>query len=151
MIILRLIAVLLVLSLSVTFSFGNPFLTASPLEHTDYYVVSIDGNEVSHEPALNDDLFLDLVDLPDGNHLMQIIPGDWDNGEGGVVTFNLIKDTNPQWIHYTIRKTPKENPNDPWYDDRFDEPIKIKVPNDEYNNPPKEDWISGGGGGSGCS
>jgi len=147
--ILRVLAIVLCLMLSVQFSFGNPYITAIPLEDTDYYVVSIDGFEYTVSPSFDMIFLHDLVELADGEHIIKLTPASYDDGEGGSVQFILIKETNPQWIHYTIKKDPNQKKLDSLYDDRFDEPLKIKVENDYINNPPEEERSSSGG--SGCN
>jgi len=138
------------LLLSVSFSFGNPILTANPMESlVDYYVLSINGNEISIETEFNMEFLYDLRDLPDGKHVLEIICGNYDLGEGPGVKFFLEKKTTNKWIFYTITKDPNQIINDPDYDGRFDEPQRIKIQNIESNQPSLESSSSGGG--SGCS
>lgn len=147
---MRTIIGLLCFMLSVSFSFGNPILTANPMENlVDYYVLSINDDQISIETEFDMDFFTyDLRDLPDGNHTLEIICGNWDLGEGPGVKFFLEKRTKKKWIFYTITKDPTQINHDPDYDKRFDEPLRIKVPNTE-NNQARESSSSSGG--SGCS
>lgn len=124
---MKTLIVTLYLILSVQMSTGNPFLMAIPLEHTDYYVISIDGTEYSTDTDFDMTFLYDLKDLPDGRHNITITPGSYDNGMGGSTLFYLIKRTTKQWIHYTIKKDNKQLKTDPWYNDRFDEPLSIKI------------------------
>jgi hypothetical protein len=146
---MRIIVGLLCLLLTVSFSFGNPILTANPMESlVDYYVLSINGNEVSIDTEFNMTFLYDLRDLPDGKHTLEIICGNYDLGEGPGVKFFLEKKTTKQWIFYTITKDPTQTINDPDYDGRFDKPTKVKIENNEDNQPSLE---KSSGGGSGCS
>lgn len=135
--------------LSVQFSFGNPYIIAFPLEDVDYYIVSIDQIEYTTTPIFDMIFLHDLDELIDGEYIVKITPASWDNGAGGSVEFTLIKQTNKQWIHYTIKKDIEQRKIDPWYDERFDEPLRIKVENNYINNPPLEERSSSGG--SGCN
>ena len=146
---MRTIIGLLCLMLSVSFSYGNPILTANPMESlVDYYVLSINGEEVSIETDFDMRFLCDMRDLPDGKHTLEIICGNWDFGEGPGVKFFLTKKTTNKWIFYTITKDPEQSINDPDYDGRFDEPLRVKIENSESNQPQSESSSSGG---SGCS
>ena len=145
--IIRLITGLLCLLLSISFSFGNPILTANPMESlVDYYVLSVNGDEKSIAPEFDMKFLCDLRDLPDGRHVLEIKSGSWRFGEGPGVVFFLEKKTTKKWIFYTIKKDPTQIIIDPNYDGRFDEPLKVKIENNDINNPPDE-----GGRRSGCS
>lgn len=134
------------LLLSVSFSFGNPILTANPMESlVDYYVLSVDGVQKSIAPEFDMQFLCDLRDLSDGKHTLEIICGNWDLGEGPGVKFFLEKKTTKNWIFYTITKDPTQTINDPDYDGRFDEPQRVKIQNIESNQ------IQESSGGSGCS
>ena len=120
-----LLAVIIFL-LMVTSSYGNPYLTANSIEDVDYFIFSIDGNEVSISPNLNMDFLYDLKDLKDGTHILEIIGGSIELGEGVPTKIYLIKDTKKQWIFYTIKPDPEQK--DANYLLRFDEPLRIKIP-----------------------
>jgi hypothetical protein len=123
--------------LSVTLSFGNPLLTANPMESlVDYYVLSIDGEEFSVSPEFDMTFIHDLEDIADGKHTLEIICGNNELGEGPGVKFFLEKKTTHKWIFYTIKKDPSQTLE--YYDQRFDEPLKVKIKNnDDINEPPK--------------
>ena len=153
MMFLKTLAIILCLSLTVTFSFGNPLLVAEPIENlVDYYVISIDGKELTSQPAFDTMFLHDLKDLKDGRHIIIIKAGNFKMGDGTGVGFYLIKTTEWDFITYTIEKDPIQLIGDPYYEGRFESPQEVRVANNDTNNPPVEDEDeSGDSGGSGCS
>lgn len=131
--------------------FGNPYLIAEPIENlTDYYVVSVNGEEITTPPALDELLMYDLKNMEDGEHMVIIRPGNFEMGDGVGVLFYIEKKTDPDYIHYTIKKDPVSLKDDPDYEFRFDSPLYVKVENNDNNNPPDDDTDGGSGGGGGC-
>lgn len=126
MIVAKILAIFLCL---ITFSYANPYLTAEPLEDIDYYVISIDGVQSSTAPSFDMIFLYSLNDLQDGHYNIEIICGHYNLGEGAPVSFIIEKSTGKKWIQYTIKKDPKQRKIDPYYDDRFETPMKIRINN----------------------
>ena len=148
---LKLLAIILCLSLTITFSYGNPFLVGEPIENlVDYYVIAIDGEEVTSQPAFDTMFLYDLKTMKDGRHTIVLQPGNIDMGDGVGVMFYLTKKTEDDFITYTIEKDPIQLKSDPDYEGRFESPQTVKVANNDNNNPP-DGGSDGGSDGSGCS
>ena len=89
---MKILTLILLLLITVSIAFANPFLIAEPLEDTDYYFISIDGVETYVAPSM-DFLFLySISDLMDGTHEIDVVPYHEEWGEGQCVTFNIIED-----------------------------------------------------------
>ena len=126
-----------------TFSFANPYLLADPIEDVDYYFIQI-NDEYEYVELSMDDLFLyNLNNLEDGLYKIGVIPFHEEWGEGQNITFNLRIRSNKNWKWLTIEKIP--DPNDEYYDDRFIEPLEIKVKNQSTVPVPITASSNGGG------
>lgn len=154
--ILKSLAIILCLSLTITFSYGNPLLVAEPIENlVDYYVIAIDGKEMTLQPAFDTIFLYDLKTMKDGRHTIILKPGNFEMDDGVGVMFYLTKKTEFDLITYTIEKDPIQLKSDPDYEGRFMSPQTVTIANNADNNPPvddpDDDGDSGGGDGSGCS
>jgi hypothetical protein len=109
--------------------FADPFLKADCIENIDYYVISINEKQYTIQPNIDEFLLYNLKDLIDGQHQIEIICGHYKLNEGQAVSFFILKETKPQWIFYTIKKNFKQQDKDPFYNDRFSTPLRIKIPN----------------------
>lgn len=121
----KVIITLLLLFALVVPSLANPLLLAEPLEDTDYYYITIDG-EYTYVAAAEDYLFIyDLYELSDATHQVEITGWHEERGGGHTIIFNVKVRSNKNWKWFTIEKIP--TPNDPYYDDRFLEPLELKL------------------------
>jgi len=124
---MKLIYTILLIFILTTSCFANPYLLAEPIEDVDYYFISIDDTYEYVQPSM-DYLFLyNLNNLQDGLYKIGVIGFHEKWGEGQNITFNLKIKSNKNWKWLTIEKIP--NPDDKYYDDRFTEPLEIKVKN----------------------
>lgn len=140
---MKLIYTILLIFILTTFSFANPYLLADPIEDVDYYFIQINDVYEYVQPSM-DDLFLyNLNNLEDGLYKIGVIPFHEEWGEGQNITFNLRIRSNKNWKWLTIEKIP--DPNDKYYDDRFIEPLEIKVKNQSTAPVPITSSSNGGG------
>lgn len=116
-----------VIMFAASFCYANPFLMAEPVDDVDYYVMSINGEQLSVAPS-SEDLFLyDLESLQPGKYRMEIITGHWDCGEGEPVVFFLTVQAKRKQVVYKIQKDRKQKKIDSAYDERFDQPLDLKI------------------------
>jgi hypothetical protein len=123
----KILVVFFFLILSAASSMANPYLAGISIEDVDYYVLSINNEITTVKPSLDMALAYGLIGLEDGQHTLEIICGNNNIGEGPPVKFFLIKDTQKKAISYTIKKDPEQRKIDPYYDERFGEPLKVRI------------------------
>lgn len=117
--------------LSISLCFANPFIMVEPMDNiTDYYIISVDEEEpFTVESSFDSLLLLSLyqLKLKDGRHTVKIQAANLD-GESSGVQFYLIQRTKKKHIVWVIRKDKTQIENDPYYDSRFEEPLRIRIP-----------------------
>jgi len=124
---IKIISIIIIILLSFGISSSDIFLVAEPLEDVNFYIISIDGNEFTINSSFDMIFFYGLSNLDDGKYTFKIIPVSEDGEEGGSVQFFLTKKTTRKHIEYSIKKDKQQIIKDPYYNDRFDEPLKIRI------------------------
>ena len=126
--IFRLVVLFICLLFFSNTSFADGLLViAEPLGYADYYVISIDGKEEEIEPSIDMIFTYDLSELEEGRHKVTLTPYSIDEGEGSSICFFLSKKTSKKKISYSIKKDKTQLEDDPYYNDRFDKPLKVNV------------------------
>lgn len=115
-------------------SVANPLLVGESLENTDYYYLNIDDAETQVIPYENDLFKYDLVDTPDGVHVVKITGWHETLGEGQCVIFNINVESDDEWRRFIIERVPA--PSDPYYDYRFSGPQEVKIKQPTLPDPP---------------
>jgi len=128
--IFKIVVLLLCLIFFVGISFGDQLLIAEPLEDVDYYVVLINGIELTLEPSFDMIFAFLLSNLKDGKYRIKITSGSFKNGEGGEVPLFIDKRTRRNGTTYTIKRDRSHKESDSWYEDRFEEPLRITTKKD---------------------
>lgn len=140
---IRTIGVIIVcLLVSLQLSHAQEFLLAEPMEPTDYYLIKVNGSEVSVISTIDELFFQELHELEAGKHKLTITSGSFEYGDGGSVRFDLTKRVTNKHTTYTIIRLKQEQKKDPTYNDKFDVPLKIKVKNtsNESSRTNRTDW-----------